>query len=158
MEDQANPASSYYDVCRLPKRHPRGQRINIVLGKPSCRKSICQKCKEGVLSVLSLSLRSCAVHGGQRLLRVPEAGHPPEDSQRCGFSPGHVLLVTAAAELHGVYAHVTAACMCCKTYCEIYSLPLVVTVCWCQYFAVFLSCFVMFHCCCFFFFLALGGG
>lgn len=42
------------------------------------------------------------MHSGQRLLGLPQAGHPPEDSQRCGLSPGHVLVVAAAAELYGV--------------------------------------------------------
>lgn len=42
------------------------------------------------------------VYGGQQLLGVPQAGYPPEDPERCGFSPSHVLLVAPAAELHGV--------------------------------------------------------
>lgn len=49
------------------------------------------------------------MHGGQRLLRVPQAGHPPEDAQRRGLGPGHVLVVAAAAELHGVYELVKCA-------------------------------------------------
>lgn len=42
----------------------------------------------------------CAVHRGQRL-RVPTPGHPPQDAQRSGLSACHVLVVAAAAELHG---------------------------------------------------------
>lgn len=41
------------------------------------------------------------MYGGQQLLRVPQAGHPPEDPERGGLGPGHVLLVAPAAELHG---------------------------------------------------------
>lgn len=41
------------------------------------------------------------MHGGQRVLRVPPSGDPPEDPERCGLSSCHVLLVSAAAELHG---------------------------------------------------------
>lgn len=53
-----------------------------------------------------LSAGVCAVHSGQRLLRVPQTGHPPEDSQRRGLGPRHVLVVAAAAELHGVCVNV----------------------------------------------------
>lgn len=42
-----------------------------------------------------------AVYGGQRLLRVPAASHPPEDPERRRLRPRHVLLVPPAAELHG---------------------------------------------------------
>lgn len=51
----------------------------------------------------SFPLLSSAVHGGQRFLRVPQTGDPPEDPERRGFGPRHVLLVPAAAELHGVW-------------------------------------------------------
>ncbi|CAF88336.1 unnamed protein product, partial [Tetraodon nigroviridis] len=49
------------------------------------------------------ALRVCLspVYGGQQLLRVPPAGDPPEDPERRGLGPGHVLLVAPAAELHG---------------------------------------------------------
>lgn len=51
-----------------------------------------------------LVLTACLspVYGGQQLLRVPQAGHPPEDAECCGLGPSHVLLVAPAAELHGV--------------------------------------------------------
>lgn len=51
-----------------------------------------------------------AVYGGQRLLRVPPAGHPAEDPQRRGLGPGHVLVVPAAAELHGVCVEICVRC------------------------------------------------
>lgn len=49
-----------------------------------------------------LTLVLFPVHCGQQLLRVLQTGHPPEDPERRGFGPGHVLLVPPAAELHGV--------------------------------------------------------
>lgn len=43
----------------------------------------------------------CPVHSGQRFPRVLQTSHPPEDPERRGFGSCHVLVVAAAAELHG---------------------------------------------------------